>query len=964
MGGRLGAGVLSAAIALVLAPGAPAQLPDPPDPLPDPLPDIEPRDPGGFRNILPGGQGETVRETEFLTYQPFAPCEPGDPDPCEVFTDQIPPYNDLIYEAPDLERSDLRDHFKSERFGLEADEIDPTTSDVPRPGVTILRDQEYQVPHVFGDTRADVMFGAGYASANDRLFLMDVLRHTGRAELTELIGPGENNETVKMDAKQLKVADYSERELRQMIQTAEEQAGPAGERIRGDLRNYVAGVNEYIRRARTDTAEELPVEYVALGEMPEDWKATDTVAIASLIGGIFGKGGGSEARVSQALAAARKRFSGGGAAREVFEDFRREEDPEAPVTTTKRFEFDDPERRDSDAVAVADLGSVEPRKVIRRRSSSAPTSSSAPSWLQSLQQHGLVEDEELGFPPNQSNALLIPGSESASGNPLAVMGPQVGYFSPEILMELDLHGGGIDARGAAFPGISLYILLGRGEKYAWSATTATTDNVDEFAEVLCEPDGSRPTMKSDHYRYKGRCRPFERRRHVLNTGVIPSDPEGSNRTYVLRAERSVHGPIQSYGKVNGRPVAFAEARSTYFHELESAAAFERLNTNRVTGARSFQRTMNRINFAFNWFYADKSDVTFFQSGWFPRRAEGTDPSLPAFGTGRWDWKGFDPGTFLSRRMSFGEKPKDTNPERGYLVNWNNKQAPGWRAADDVFGSFSSVHRSERLEDRVRRDLRGRREISLTELTQAMELAATVDLRGQEVYPVLRRVMRPYVDGGRVGRLVAMLNRWVEDGAHRRDLSRNNVLEHSPAIAVMDAWWARLVKRIFRPTIGKPMLRRVRDLTVFGPPPSAGGSSFFSGWWGYVDKDLRNILGDRVRQPLSREYCGARQGDAATRRSCARVLIKSLKLAEEKAEKRYGVERVQDIQRPATCEPDPSYPRTCDQIEFEAAGAVETAPIHWQDRPTFQQIVEVGADFAEAAEAAEASAPAEEDLPQP
>ncbi len=38
-----------------------------------------------------------------------------------------------------------------------------------------------------------------------------------------------------------------------------------------------------------------------------------------------------------------------------------------------------------------------------------------------------------------------------------MLGPQVGYYNPEILMEEDLHGPGIDARGAAFPGVNLYV---------------------------------------------------------------------------------------------------------------------------------------------------------------------------------------------------------------------------------------------------------------------------------------------------------------------------------------------------------------------------------------------------------------------------------------------------------------------------------------------------------------------------
>ena len=92
--------------------------------------------------------------------------------------------------------------------------------------------------------------------------------------------------------------------------------------------------------------------------------------------------------------------------------------------------------------------------------------------------------------------------ESATGHPIGVLGPQVGYYVPQILMEEDLHGPGFDARGAAFPGVNLYVQLGHGRDYAWSATTATSDNVDTFAEVLCQDDF--------HYLYKGQCRPMEK----------------------------------------------------------------------------------------------------------------------------------------------------------------------------------------------------------------------------------------------------------------------------------------------------------------------------------------------------------------------------------------------------------------------------------------------------------------------
>ena len=94
-----------------------------------------------------------------------------------------------------------------------------------------------------------------------------------------------------------------------------------------------------------------------------------------------------------------------------------------------------------------------------------------------------------------------------------MFGPQVAYFAPQILMEEDVHAPGgpgpIDARGAAFPGTNLYVQLGRGRDYAWSATSAGQDIIDTFAVPLCEPDGGKPTLDSTDYRFRGRCLPIE-----------------------------------------------------------------------------------------------------------------------------------------------------------------------------------------------------------------------------------------------------------------------------------------------------------------------------------------------------------------------------------------------------------------------------------------------------------------------
>ena len=863
---------------------------------------VEAFDFGGFRNVLPGGQGETVNAQEFAAFQT------GGERPA-TFVNQLPLYDDLIQAAPKLKPADLDKYFKPATFGTDGTTLESS----PRPGVQVYRDS-YNVPKVFGTTRSDSMFGAGYVSAQDRLFLMDVLRHTARATLSELAGPG----NLEMDAAQLLVADYDESELQAMLDRTAAAAGEEGAQMKQDLLDFVDGINAYIAEARTD-ASKMPVEYPALGKELEDWKPTDTVAIASLIGGIFGKGGGEEARVSLAYQAIRERF-GRRAAEGVYQDFRDFDDPEAPTTAQKRFPYRHPGKPKRRALAMIDPGSFE---AVDPLMAGEPPSDSASATRPLIQQR------------EASNVLLVGRRESKSGRPIAVMGPQVGYYSPQILMEMEIHGpDGLHARGATFPGISLYVLLGRGQDFSWSATTANTDIVDQFVEKLCEPDGSEPTADSEHYLYRGECVPFKVSERQFQTSkavtdLIPPPDLSPPQQIHLRVLRSVHGPIQARATVKGRPVAIAEARSTYFHELESAIAFKRLNFNEIDSARSFRRTMRQINFAFNWFYADDRDIAWTLSGWYPKRAKGTHPDFPAWGTGRWDWQGFDTSDYSSKRVPVRRLPRSLNPRQGYLVNWNNKQAPGWRAADDYW-NYGSIQRVTRLEDRIRAGIRGRRKLDLAGLTRAMQLGATTDLRGWELYRWLRRVTgRGNSDETRTA--IAMLDAWKRAGSHRRDVDGDNVVEHGPAIAVMDDWWPLLARDVFQPVLGEPAFEAIRDVHGFGSPPPDDGSAFGSGWWSEVHTDLRTLLGARVRDPLSRPYCGA-----GRRGRCRRVLLRALTEAIANAKERYGVEALADIEMQAVCD-DGSL---CDEIVFTTGGAVGMPDIHWQDRPTFQQIVEI------------------------
>ncbi len=851
-------------------------------------------DAGGFRSVLPPGENGLATVGQVFQFKGPEKLLPAH------FADQQPLYENLVYGSPGLTEDQIPNYFKDATFGVPAGEVESTIE--PRPGVTIQRDKAYGIPHIYGDTRADTMFGAGYAGAQDRLFLMDVLRHTGRAELASFLG-GSNAGT---DAGQWGFAPYTEADLEKQITQMPQIYGQAGRQAVEDLNAYVEGINAYIAAAKADPKDLEPAEYSFVNKPMETWKPTDVVAIASLIGGIFGRGGGNELNSALTMESFVEKM-GKKAGRRAWLGFRSKNDPEAPTTVSKPFPYET-----RSAFAKSGLALPKPGSVTEVSTASA-SSASAPQGGEGI---GAQLREMLRRAGHASNWELVSAKHSTDGHPIAVMGPQVGYYVPQILMEEDLHGPGIDARGAAFAGVNLVVEIGHGTDYAWSATTATSDNVDTFAEVLCKD--------RFHYLYRGKCKPMEKltksESWVPNT--IDSTSAGSQK---LVAYRTVHGIVFARGKAGGKRVAFVHQRSTYFHEADSVIGFAQLNEpGYVTGTAGFKKAVSHINFLFNWAYTDAKHIAYAMSGAMPQRARGTSPDFPIFGTGQYDWKGFKPATQTADYLPFSKHPQAVDP--AYLVSWNNKQAPEWAAADDQY-AYGPLHRSQMIADKVKAGTKGKKKMSIVQLIQAMEEPATQDLRGYRLLPtIFKAIGKP--KSAQLREALATLKTWHQHGAHRRDLNRDGVDEETPAIELMDAWWPKLVTAEFRPVLGSKAFERLQGMMGIGD--HTGGSpnapSFFDGWWGYVSNDLRKLFGPKPRAQWSRVYCGG-----GSKKKCRATLQKSLREAlKVTPQKLYAGGN-------GACAADPQ-PACFDQNRPQVTSGVELGPFPFQNRPTFQQAV--------------------------
>src|SRR3954453_12736197 len=831
-------------------------------------------DAGGFLNVLPPG------ENGFGNALDLAGFESNGARPVHS-SDQLPLYPDLLTGYPQLTADKLADFFEDASFGVKPGDAERTYS--PRSDVTIVRDHA-GVPHIYGATRTGAEFGIGYATAEDRLFFLDVFRHLGRAQLSSFAGGAPANRL--LDEQVWNVAPYTEQDLQKQVDQRPPQYAAEADRLKADLNNYVAGINQYIAEARLDPTK-MPAEYAAIEQPqgPADWHGTDVVATADVVGAIFGAGGGREVPSALVLEQAIKRFGKANGQR-VWHDFRSAEDPEAPTTIRKRFPYSATPKHPR-GVALPDPGSITDLRT------------AAPSTTKSqVTPHGM------------SNALLVSGRLTRSHKPVAVFGPQTAYFAPEILMEQDVHAPTLQARGVAFPGTNLYVQLGRGRDYAWSATSAGQDITDTFALPLCD---------RTHYRLKGKCEQIETltRTNSWQPTVADQTPAG---TQTLKAERTKLGIVVARAKVKGKPVVYVRQRTTYGHETDSGLGFSYLNDPAmVHDAKGFQKAASLIGYTFNWFYVDGRKIAYFNSGFNPVRAKRTDPNLPIWG--RYPWR--------STMAPAKTHPQAVNPR--FMTSWNNKQAPGTRAADGNWG-YGPTYRSKTLTDRVLRATRGARKIGRVELVKAMEDAASVDLRGDAVLPWLLKVVGKPRDA-KLAAAVKKLRAWQRGGAHRIDRDGNGNYDNATAIRIMDAWWPRLLRAEFQPTLGRRLFDAIEGMNELSNDPNNHGqhlgSAWQSGWWGYVIKDLRTLLGRKVRGRYSRVYCGH-----GVRSRCRTALLSSLRSALKVDPKKLYAD-------PVVADAGQSGDQSCyDAIYFRPLGAITQPLLPWQNRPTFQQVVSV------------------------
>jgi penicillin G amidase len=119
------------------------------------------------------------------------------------------------------------------------------------------------VPHITAGQWEDAIFLQGYATAQDRLWQMDVLRRLAAGELSELLGPAALE--LDREARGLRIRRIAEEHARSLP--------PADRAI---FAAYARGVNYFIETHRNA----LPLEFTLLRYDPRPWSIVDSMLCA------------------------------------------------------------------------------------------------------------------------------------------------------------------------------------------------------------------------------------------------------------------------------------------------------------------------------------------------------------------------------------------------------------------------------------------------------------------------------------------------------------------------------------------------------------------------------------------------------------------------------------------------------------------------------------------------------------
>ena len=475
--------------------------------------------------------------------------------------------------------------------------------------VTVRRDGR-AIPYIEAANEEDLYFAQGYVTASDRLWQMDLLRRTGRGELSEIFG----RDALEED-KQYRTFGFAK--------LSESMLGQCSAAMRAALEAYTRGVNAFID-SRDDKT--LPVEFRLLKYKPRPWSPADSIIIGKTLSVTLTTTWQSDImRAAMADLPADKR------------------DALLPETSPLDVLLVGSDGARKKTVAAPSQSSPRPRAAAGENPVGALLSAMRTS-RRSLERVGLYAEGRA-----MSNNWVVSGKHTGTGRPLLANDPHLAPSAPSIWYLSHLSAPDMRVAGVTLPGAP-GIIIGHNERIAWGLTNLQADVQDLYIERF---DRENPTR----YKTPTGWREAEVRREQIK--VRRGMADAATDTVEFDITVTEHGPIILEQGGN----RYALRWTALDPNCVAFETFYKINHARNWDAfRAALRTY--VEPAQNFVYADvDGHIGYYGAGKIPLRKTG-DGSLPYDGsTGAGEWTGFIP---------FEKLPQLYDPPSGIIVTANNR----------------------------------------------------------------------------------------------------------------------------------------------------------------------------------------------------------------------------------------------------------------------------------------------------
>ncbi len=484
--------------------------------------------------------------------------------------------------------------------------------------VTIHFD-DFGVPHIEAENNHDLFMAFGYVHAQERLFQMEMMRRAGSGTLAEVIG----QPMIKVDRTFLTLGmkDYAEASTARL----ETQRGtPMYEAIQ----SYLAGVNYYIENGPT------PPEFGIIGIPKSTFAPIDLYYITGALVFNFSMAQKTEPVVDYIA----KHFSN-----DYLDQLGLMHSAESSIPTTPH-----------DSAYFA--GTLDLAKTFEATETLLPFATL-----------------------NGSNAWVIGGRKTKSGEVIVCNDTHIGYMVPQTWYEAHLKSPEFELYGHYLAGVP-FAMIGRDRGKAWGITMLLNDDMDFYAE---QPSSEDSTL----FLYNGQYEPCDQKKYTIR---VKGDED---TTVLVRVTR--HGPIIN-DVFNRMPSKYPVAMQWTYTMLENDNLEGLWKLNTSTSMASFQEGVGMIHSpGLSVNYGDSAGhVAWWAAARLVERADSVnswtilDGTLPAN-----DWKSFYP---------FAINPRCIDPEQGYIYSandWPGNLLANIPSRTDTFmypGYYKPHYRADRI----------------------------------------------------------------------------------------------------------------------------------------------------------------------------------------------------------------------------------------------------------------------------